>query len=110
MKCDDCDGNCCENIILRYESGRALYKNRFPVGTLIKINNAIFTREKDLTWSCSQFKDGRCGDYENRPNLCKHFLCKKHNDYKTRFGKGIKQSKYIPDEWVAKRPDGRIPI
>ena len=85
MKCKDCDGDCCKDIILRYyPSGRAYYKNHYPIGVKLSIGkSAIFTRQKDLTWSCSLFKNNKCADYENRPNLCKQFLCRKHDDFGT---------------------------
>ena len=83
MKCEDCDGHCCKNIILRYHpSGKAYYKNHYPAGIKIAIiDSATFTRQEDLTWFCSLFKNGKCMDYENRPNLCKQFFCKKHDDF-----------------------------
>jgi len=34
-----------------------------------------------LWYACTALKDGKCSEYENRPKLCKAFLCESARDY-----------------------------
>ena len=94
MKCDECDGRCCVGFSLSFvSSGYKLYKNHYPPGTELRFGSGIiFIRQENLSWNCSAFKNGKCSDYDNRPNFCRRFLCESHEDY------GSKEIDLISDE------------
>ena len=80
MSCLSC-GRCCMFLILPYiVEGKENTKDIanwirlhhfIPVGSDNKIDEII------IPIKCSNFENGKCKDYENRPNVCKDYLCKR---------------------------------
>ena len=70
-------GACCHNFSLTFKDGTV----RLPVALAnakMKRHNypfiAIGRNEDGFTrFSCPLLKDGRCSDYENRPQTCRNF-------------------------------------
>ena len=71
--CMSCNGHCCLSPIHLYyaKSKRRIYKN------------APFLRKRSFFHKigrgvvCDRYdkENGRCGDYENRPYVCRSFMC-----------------------------------
>ena len=90
-----CTGHCCKRIDLPYTHAEVkemqssgVYKlpgskhivtdrdtiNGAPGYTEIKaVVDAMIPLEKDNIYACSHFKNGNCGIYETRPNLCGNY-------------------------------------
>ncbi|MCK5607556.1 YkgJ family cysteine cluster protein [Candidatus Pacearchaeota archaeon] len=84
-------GHCCKRFVLTtfsfppFDEGRSLkgvrrklrqFKLPFEVLELSADNNSNQKTAKKVWWfTCPVLgKDGRCGDYENRPRVCKSFV------------------------------------
>lgn len=87
-KCEGCTRNCCGN---KFIGLRDSFKHDSPdifcqillsndeADRIIKQGGAQYVKQKDGVYyielnddfSCKAFKDGRCGIYEVRPNVCR---------------------------------------
>ena len=65
--CELCGGACCKSI--------GIHKSLFNAGVIDWV--ALHGRDEKshirLEVPCSLLKDGKCSDYENRPNICKSY-------------------------------------
>ena len=91
--CRFCPSNepCCANIRLTYvKSHRGVYKNtphlaKYP-----------FLHRDGKVFQCDRFdpnrENGHCTDYANRPNFCRHFICKE----------AVEIAELVQEPWVKK--------
>jgi Fe-S-cluster containining protein len=67
--CEQCGGKCCKFIIIPITNSdeEKYYRMRGPV-----MDSKRFGKLAVLPVPCANLtEDGKCNDYENRPNICK---------------------------------------
>lgn len=80
--CDTCrePGRCCKRLHLQWGDGWTPHAET-PLDAIVIMARAWLpfvplgkTKDGALIWSCPLLDaDGRCGDYENRPQLCRDY-------------------------------------
>jgi len=80
--CLYCDGLCCtEIVLLSYEKDSRLKRRRKVNRNNKRLVKYPFLEKKGKYFECNLFDPnatgGHCEDYENRPQFCKDFMCRK---------------------------------
>jgi Fe-S-cluster containining protein len=67
--CNECGGACCRYVIMKVP----------PMGAdearWAGMRGVMYSQTWAIRSKCDQLKDGRCVDYESRPDVCRQYAC-----------------------------------